>query len=367
MDLRKLVIILSFVIFTGGIVFMACDSDEEPPVIFPATDEITVTYIAPGDAPDIDGDLDGIWDAGNLTQLISVDTSDYNPNNNVELVDIIALSDSNYVYIAVSWADDSRNVRYHEWVWDTASLNDPNEPFPWRQVFAVKEDNISFFFDANPSGNGASLSAMEVGPNCALMCHETDLVMYNETDVAVDGWYWRAGVTNPIGYAIDLNFIDSLETDSRFQGLDAVENRGYIPNFESGDFTPLYIHKIDTTVIGDDTSYTIVNEETLFAEDTVDYVPGDFVTAALAEEVDSVFVPSFILSNQASGSRWDVEAVGTYDEVLNRWTVEFRRPMNTGNDDDIVFQIGEEYGIAVAIGDNRKNPHTGYDPVIIKF
>ncbi|HEQ97976.1 MAG TPA: hypothetical protein ENO22_01390 [candidate division Zixibacteria bacterium] len=367
MDLRKLVIVLSFVLFTGGVLFFACSSDEEPPVIFPPTDQINVTYIAPGDAPDIDGEPDAIWDAGSLTQLISVDTSEFNPGNDVELVDIIALSDSNYVYIAVSWSDDTRNVRYRQWVWDTVSYNDPNVPYPWRQTFTFKEDNISFFFDPDPSSNGASQSAAEIGPNCALMCHEADLVMYNETGVGVDGWFWRAGVTDPIGRALDLNFVDSLQTDNVFNGLDAVENRGYIPNFEAEVRTPLYTHKVDTTIVGTDTSYTIVNSETLFAEDSVAYLADQLIPAALAEQLDSIFVPGYVLSNQASGSRWDVEAAGSYDVVRKRWTVEFKRALNTGNADDIVFEIDHEYGIAVAIGDNTKHPHTGFDPVLLKF
>jgi hypothetical protein len=368
MDLKKLVIILSFMLVTGGILFLACSSDEEPPVILPPTDEINVSYISPGDAPTINGELDeGIWEAGNLTQLISVDTSEYNPRNNVALVDIIALCDSNYLYIAASWSDDTRNVRYRQWVWDTVSYNDPNVPYPWRHTFTYKEDNISFFFDPDPSSNGASQSAAEVGPNCALMCHEMDLVMVNETGVNVDGWFWRAGVTNPLSRALDLNFVDSLQTDINFHGLDAVGNTGYVPNFEPEGRTPLYTHTIDTVIAGTDTSYTIVDGETLFAEDSIAYLADQVIPAALAEQLDSVFVPSYVLSGQASGSRWDVEAIGAYDPVRKRWTVEFKRALNTGNADDMVFEIGNEYGIAVAIGDNTKHPHTGFDPVLLKF
>lgn len=373
MDFRKLSIFVSLALFTGVAIFLACSSTDEPPVIFPSSDEVVVSYISSTQTPPtIDGKIDeGIWDAAELAQLISVDTSEYNPNGNIALLNVLALSDSTNLYIAVSWKDETRDVRYRQWIWDSVKYNDPEHyPNPWRYSVNFREDNIAFFFDPDPNGTGLSPSTSEPGPNCAVMCHESDFVMYNEYDTPVDGWYWRAGVTNPIMHALDLDFVDSLETDSRFLGVDAEENSGYILNV-MGDYGnalyPLYWHKVDTTIVGNDTSYTIYDEESLFPSDTVAFQSDDFTLAALHEQVDSAFVPSYVLLNDASGSRWDVEAAGFYSQDDGRWTVEFKRALDTGNPDDIVFQIGNEYGLVVAIGNNNKQHTVGYDPVLLKF
>ena len=41
--------------------------------------------------------------------------------------------------------------------------------------------------------------------------------------------------------------------------------------------------------------------------------------------------------------------------------------LNTGNPDDMQFQIGDEVYINVAFGNNRKVNHVGFDPVLLKF
>lgn len=372
MDFKKLSIFVILAAFLGVAIFLACSSTEDLPVIYPSGDEIVVGYISSTQQPPtIDGDItDAIWETAQPAQLISVDTSEYNPKKTVALLNVIALSDSNNLYVAVSWKDNTEDIRYRQWIWDTASANDPNEPYPWRRSINYREDNIAFFFDPDPNGTDLSPSASEPGPDCAMMCHATDLVMYNDYATPVDGWYWRAGVTNPIEHAIDLNFVDSLETDSRFLGLDAEDHIGYLLNVTANasvEINPTYWHKVDTTVVGTDTSFTIYNLATLFDTDTVSYSSEEFIRVARHEEVDSVFVPSYVLSQDASGSRWDVKAVGTFDASNNRWTVEFMRPLNTGNADDIVFEPGHEYGVVIAISNNTKQPHTGFDPVLLKF
>jgi hypothetical protein len=43
------------------------------------------------------------------------------------------------------------------------------------------------------------------------------------------------------------------------------------------------------------------------------------------------------------------------------------RKLDTGNDDDIVFEPGEEYEITIAVMDHTDNFHSGAPPIVVKF
>jgi len=262
MALRKLISFSTFVLLTALIIFLACGSDDEPPVIFPSNDQVTVFYISPSQAPPINGLVEegSIWEAAQPAQLISDENSDQNPSNKLTLVNVIALSDSNYLYLAASWKDGTRNVRYRQWIWDSVP-----RPNPWRQSFNDREDNFAIFFSTDTMWDGLSQSAEAIGPNCFTLCHEADFLMVNQTPFAVDGWYWRAGFTNPLGYAADLWFTDSLDTDTLFNGMDAETSPGYIPNINMESSIPIYWHKVDTTVVVEgDTTFEISDQDFLF-------------------------------------------------------------------------------------------------------
>ncbi len=369
MSLKKIALIIPFVIFAVVSIFMSCSSNEEPPVVFPPTDQLQVYYISSADADDIviDGQMDeGIWQAATQSQLTTYDTSDYNPKAKIFLVKMSALCDSTYVYFSATWQDDTERNRYRQWVWD-------NDNIPWHQE-NTKEDNFAIFFE---TGAQASQGLNEIGPNCLSMCHEP-LFMVNETGTPVDGWYWRAAITNPIASAIDLYFVDSLDTDSLNKGMDDEVTPGYERNYVEGNTSEPILY---WTANPDTLEYTVI--DTTYTDDTISSIDtiitfgwdhGDYLLAADTVEftdnpdpdfVDSVFVPSFVIFEDRSGSRWDVEAKGTYFE--GRWTVEFKRRMNTGNGDDVQFIIGDEIGIVIAVGDDVKQPHYGFEPILLKF
>lgn len=346
MKFRKPVV-FSLLLFAAVSFVMSCSSVDEPPVEY--LENIEVAYITPSQAPVVDGVLEPIWQAASVTQMLSDQGSDYNPSNQLGLVNVSAMSDSTYVYISASWKDESRNVRFLQLIW--------NNQFGWNRPNVGKEDNISFFF----TEEGGSTTASD--PNCFAMCHTETLVMVNETGAPVDGWYWRASLTNPLTRAMDLWFADSLDADTSFLGVDAEVNPGFAYNAVDSAFIPLFRNSFDTVIniiVGEDTTRLFDNGEYLMDTDTVAFT---FPPV----ELDSVLVPSFILYSNPTGSCWDVQAKGDWDEVSGRWTVEFKRLLNTGNADDIEFVIGEQIRIVVAIGNNTKHAHTGFDPVILEF
>jgi len=390
MSLKKIAFIIPFAIFAAITIFMACSSDEEPPVVFPPTDQVQVYYISSADADDIviDGQMDeGIWQAATQSQLTAYDTSDYNPKAKIFLVKMTALCDSTYVYFSATWQDDTETIRYRQWKWDNKSVP------AWRQDHYVREDNLAIFFETNTGG--ASLGLNEIGPDCLSMCHavsEKDTIMINETGLPVDGWYWRSGLMNPLALATDMYIVDTLDTDSLFYGLDDETSQGYLRNFEPVDTVngiPIYwsvnpetrtvidsiIEDIDSTMHIDtsdqvDTTYdvdTTWEEVTLTIVDHGEYLLADDTTAVDMGSVDadSIFIPSYVIFEDRSGSRWDVIAKGAYFDGY--WTVEFKRRMDTDNPDDVQFIIGDEIGMVISVGNDFKNPHYGFEPILLKF
>lgn len=349
MNLSKSLVFSLLLLFAAFSLFLSCSSDEDEPVIY--LENVEVSYITPAQAPAVDGVLEPIWQAASATQLISESGSDYNPSNKLALVNISALCDSEYVYISASWKDVTMNDRFLQLIW--------NNQQGWNRPNISKEDNISFMFlpvDGSTTDND---------PNCFAMCHTPSLIMLNETGRPVDGWYWRASLTDSIFRAVDMWLVDTLDADTSFLGLDTEFNPGYMFNAQDSSAVPKFWKgeiQVDTIVVNEDTTFTVDNGKCLLDTDTATYT-----SFPMGVDIDSVVVPSFVTFTNASGSRWDVEAKGVWDEVSGRWTVEFKRLLNTGNDDDIEFVIGEQIRMAVAIGDNTKHAHIGFKPFILEF
>ena len=70
------------------------------------------------------------------------------------------------------------------------------------------------------------------------------------------------------------------------------------------------------------------------------------------------------LNENADGSRADVMAYSNYSN--GTWTVEFKRALNTGNADDVVFGSGD-IEVTMAITDDAGGDHSGSAPFDMKF
>ncbi len=66
-------------------------------------------------------------------------------------------------------------------------------------------------------------------------------------------------------------------------------------------------------------------------------------------------VPKYLVNKNATGSIADVKAAATWEN--NTWTLELARKLNTGHDDDIVFERGGTYKAAVAVFNHTGDDH----------
>ena len=74
----------------------------------------------------------------------------------------------------------------------------------------------------------------------------------------------------------------------------------------------------------------------------------------------------FRLPNKPSGSRFDVKALSRY--ANGGWTVMLYRKLDTGHEDDVVFNPKKNYSFAMAVFDDSGADHSkATQPIILKF
>lgn len=123
-----------------------------------------------------------------------------------------------------------------------------------------------------------------------------------------DIWYWKANRTDPTGYADDK--IQFLKT----------EHERRATKITTSDATALYL-----TRKGDQGSAAY--------------------TSILVVDYKSDREPRFE-NSPPTGSRADVKAKGIWQD--GEWTIEFKRALDTGHDDDLALEINKTYTLGLS-------------------
>ena len=146
-----------------------------------------------------------------------------------------------------------------------------------------------------------------------------DLSIYAENPYKADVWFWKACRTDPVGYADDK------------------------------------LHILSSKYMKDATELTSKGGKTTYLLRQGDSGVAAFRTKLQIEHVSDV-VRRFIYQTP-SGSRADVKAKGVWMD--GKWTIEFGRALNTGNDDDVQFDLKKGYQFGVSryeIAGRKPNP-----------
>jgi hypothetical protein len=146
-----------------------------------------------------------------------------------------------------------------------------------------------------------------------------DLSVYADKPYTADIWFWKAGRTNPVGYADDKQQIFSMSDVPRSVKIISKSGHSFHLSRPGDAGSPAYVAEVPIEYKGDK-------------------------------------LPRF--KNCApSGSRADVRAKGQWQSGI--WSIEFRRALGTGHPDDIQFDIKEEYQFGISrygIGGKRPDP-----------
>ena len=146
-----------------------------------------------------------------------------------------------------------------------------------------------------------------------------DLSVYADKPYTADIWFWKAGRSNPVGYADDKQQIFSMSDIPRSVKIISKSGHSFHLSRPGDAGTPAYMAKVPIEYKGDK-------------------------------------LPRF-KNCLPSGSRADIRAKGTWQHGI--WTIELRRNLYTGHSDDIQFEPKSVYQFGVSryeIGGKKPNP-----------
>jgi hypothetical protein len=202
-------------------------------------------------------------------------------------------------------------------VWADADKNDQHSPFVWKDPAGYEPDDE------------------KVEDACTLgfeLEGKFDPDMKAGIESKWDVWEWGAARTNPSGYALDRTHVYSANPPPPPQKGRRLTTR------DGGQI--IFSHPVD--------------------EGTPCYRKID-VPEKKGEPVVLQYQPQ-----KPTGSAADVQAKGEW--AAGKWTVEFKRKLNTGHKDDTVFAPGKSCSFAVATFDkSEKGDHDVSKAIALKI
>lgn len=238
-----------------------------------------------------------------------------------------ALYDDDYFYLHVEWPDPTMSASKNQWLRTDEGWSKGND-----------EDRFSIIWNIDDSVKGFNIAG------CAMLCHG-DRMFTNDADERADVWHWKAGRTNPVGYADD-QFMNSIvvEEDSPAHAewtgrhSDPKSSGGYISNKNSKGTGPRY-YEPDPL---DDEDGLFITKDEIDSGEAVELLPGTTLPPGTT-------VPGYILEKPV-GSRGDIQAAGVWKD--GKWSLELKRKLATNTSDDVHFDISDTYRFGIAIMDN---------------
>ncbi len=405
---KYLILLVVFAIF--GAVASSCNKDDDPvddpPPVDPgsSTTELLVKKFSA--APTLDGTIDGMWGTvQKLTGTTEVPTlaarGTYLNSDGAGVEETLGLfapySGEKYdftmragyygddIYFLLEWADDEDSKDRQSWYFDPSDklwkgehkyANAANDKF--------YEDKFAFLF---PIGDVTGFNAS----TCYATCHQ-NLTIVNAKDkhsrhyLTVDGekidmWHWKRVRGTYLGQVDDqMMTYDDPAKQSAANGRhgDATGEGGYSNNSQTLTITgtstdvsvPLYVipgetgyYWIDKDQISNGTAVLITevdaNGVLTYVGGTINPANGGFEQGTGNMRIPSVTTKPFTLG------RGDISIKAVYTGT--GWICEFTRKLDTGDDDDVVFDITKEYPFGFAIFNNAAIAHAIKPNLMMKF
>jgi len=390
------------------LIFGSCSKDEDPETPPPtdpgtSTSELLVKKFTA--APDMDGNtLDDMWGTAQTlvgaTEVPSLDARGtwLNPDGEgieeaLGLFEPYAgeLNDfelragyfGDMIYFRMEWVDDDDSKDRQSWYFDMDDMlwkgehkyaNDDADKF--------YEDKFAFLFPVGDVDNFSSST-------CYATCHGPSLPVANEMDKhtrhylkgngqLVDMWHWKR-VRGTYANQVDdqqMTYVDPpYDSHSNGRTGDAggagySNNKQTLNNGTADVSVPLYVVPGGTDyywISQDDfggsaklvTAVDVDGVLTLENGATIDPADGGYEQGFGVNRIPSVTTKAF------TESRGDINVSAVYTGT--GWVTEFSRKLNTGHDDDVVFDPAEELAFGLAIFDNAAIAHGIKPGLLMKF
>jgi hypothetical protein len=253
-----------------------------------------------------------------------------------------ALYTDNHLFFLFKWKDSTHSITKQSWI-----FNGQN----WDHLKG-NEDRIAVLFEITRINKFATRG-------CAITCHSPADVPRKDWKFATktddekgDLWHWKAARSGPYGYADDAwltvagNPTGSYRETGRRKDAGA---GGDVKNETPDGIRPLYMQNpaITPSVPG-----FLLAEEAVQISDYSIFKSGDIIP--------------YRLPLKPSGSRFDVKAISRYAD--GGWMVMLSRKLDTGHEDDVVFNPKKRYSFAIAVFDDSGSEHSkATEPMTLLF
>ncbi len=253
-----------------------------------------------------------------------------------------ALYTDDSIYFLFKWLDPTRSVVKQSWMFDGDE---------WIHLKG-NEDRIALLFEVTRIEKFATRG-------CAVTCHSPpDLPREGwkfATKTAAekgDLWHWKAARSDPYNHADDAWLTVAGRPSGSYRETGRIKDTGRggdVKNQTADKSRPLFMQDPaqKPSVRG-----FLLMEEAVKIPDYSRFKPGDVIP--------------FRLPIKPSGSRFDVKALSRYAD--GSWTVMLKRKLDTGHEDDVVFNPKKNYSFAMAVFDDSGADHSkATQPMILKF
>ena len=246
------------------------------------------------------------------------------------------------LYFLFQWMDPTRSVTKQSWQFDGEK---------WVHL-PGNEDRIALLFEIARINKFAT-------KGCAVTCHsppDEDRERWKlATKTAAekgDLWHWKAARSDPYNYADDAWLTVAGRPSGSYRETGRIKDRGDggdVKNQTEDKSRPRYMQNpaIDPSVPG----FLLMDEAVIITDYSI-FKPGDIIP--------------FRLPKKPSGSRFDVKALSRYNGM--GWTVMLYRKLDTGHEDDVIFNPKKRYSFAMAVFDNSGADHSkATTPLLLVF
>jgi len=249
-----------------------------------------------------------------------------------EIVNTRAVYTDDSIYFHLQWKDPTRSITKQSWQFDGSR---------WFHM-PGNEDRIALLFEITRINKFASRG-------CAATCHSPADLPKEQWKLATssaaekgDLWHWTAARSDPYQYADDgwLTVAGNPTGSYRETGRrkDAGSG-GDMENQTEDGLRPMY--KQDPGRKPSAPEF-LLKEEAIRIKDYSMFKAGDVIP--------------FRLPLKPDGSRFDVKGESRYHD--GNWNVMLHRKLNTGHEDDVVFNPMKRYSFAIAVFDDSGDDHS---------
>ena len=253
-----------------------------------------------------------------------------------------ALYTDDRLFFLFKWKDPTQSITKQSWKFDGQR---------WLHIKG-NEDRIALLFEITRIDKFATRG-------CAITCHSPADIPREEWNLATrtadekgDLWHWKAARSAPYNHADDAWLTVAGNPTGSYRETGRRKDAGTggdVKNQTADASRPLYMQ--DPAKKPSVPGFLLMEEAVKITDYTV-FKAGDVIP--------------YRLPVKPSGSRFDVKAISRYAD--GGWMVMLSRKLNTGHEDDVIFNPKKRYSFALAVFDDSGSDHSkATEPMTLIF